>query len=133
MSNAPMSIELMTCLAAIGLAPAEARAQDRPDCPGKIICPLTCDLVRKDRCPVGPGEPLSEVSPTMISQEAQAEPISLNSSLHPLIDYFNRGQGKPRFVALLSSTCPACVFGAKAVRDSVLNAYPNAEISSDLR
>ena len=128
MSNAPMSIELMTCLAAIGLAPAEARAQDRPDCPGKIICPLTCDLVRKDRCPVGPGEPLSEVSPTMISQEAQAEPISLKNSLQPLLDYFNRGRGKPRFVALLSSTCPACVFGAKAVRDSVLNAYPNADI-----
>lgn len=29
---------------------------------------------------------------------------------------------------LVSSTCPACVFGAKAVRDSVLNAYPDADI-----
>ena len=56
MSNALMSIELMTCIAAISLAPAEARAQDRPDCPGKIICPLTGDLVCKDRCPPGENE-----------------------------------------------------------------------------
>ena len=56
MSNALMSIELMTCIAAISLAPAEARAQDRPDCPGKIICPVTGDLVCKDRCPLGENE-----------------------------------------------------------------------------
>ncbi|RJP33582.1 MAG: hypothetical protein C4547_12055 [Phycisphaerales bacterium] len=24
---------------------------DRPDCPGKIVCPLTGELVCKDRCP----------------------------------------------------------------------------------
>ncbi len=26
---------------------------DRPDCPGRIICPLTGDLVCRDRCPLG--------------------------------------------------------------------------------
>lgn len=25
---------------------------DRPDCPGKIVCPLTGELVCKDRCPL---------------------------------------------------------------------------------
>lgn len=25
--------------------------QDRPDCPGRIVCPLTGKLVCKDRCP----------------------------------------------------------------------------------
>jgi hypothetical protein len=25
----------------------------RPDCPGKIVCPLTGELVCKDRCPLG--------------------------------------------------------------------------------
>lgn len=25
---------------------------DRPDCPGRIVCPLTGKLVCKDRCPV---------------------------------------------------------------------------------
>ena len=27
-------------------------ATERPDCPGKIICPLTGQLVCKDRCPL---------------------------------------------------------------------------------
>jgi copper chaperone CopZ len=31
-------------------------------------------------------------------------------------------------VALVSATCPACVFGAKAVKASVLDAYPDADI-----
>ena len=128
MFTAVVPTGFLCCCVITGSACGQAYAQDRPDCPGKIICPLTVDLVCKDRCPIGAGESLSEVSPTMISQDAQAEPVSLKSSLRPLIDYFNSGQGKPRFVALVSSTCPACVFGAEAVRDSVLNAYPDADI-----
>ena len=138
MSNTLMSIELMTCIAAINLVPVEARAQERPDCPGKIICPLTGELVCKDRCPLGETEAAltrgccaadaPEVAPGMVSQQDQERPISLRDTLEPLIDHFNSGQGKARFVALLSSTCPACVFGAEAVRDSVLNAYPDADI-----
>ena len=43
-------------LATVGLAVAayavDARVSaDRPDCPGKIVCPLTGELVCKDRCP----------------------------------------------------------------------------------
>jgi hypothetical protein len=41
-------------LIAPGLAPASA---ERPDCPGKIECPLTGDLVCRDRCPLGAGAP----------------------------------------------------------------------------
>ena len=138
MSNALVSIELMICIAAISLAPVEAKAQDRPDCPGKIMCSLTGALVGNDRCPIGANEasriPLccaanaGEVSLGMVSWQDQDGPISLRDTLEPLIDHFNSGRGKPRFVALLSSTCPACVFGAKAVRESVLNAYPDADI-----
>jgi hypothetical protein len=29
---------------------------DRPDCPGRIICPLTDEPVCIDRCPVAAGE-----------------------------------------------------------------------------
>jgi hypothetical protein len=29
---------------------------DRPDCPGRILCPKTGKLVCKDRCPVTPAE-----------------------------------------------------------------------------
>jgi hypothetical protein len=33
------------------LAGLAAANSDRPDCPGKIVCPLTGKLVCKDRCP----------------------------------------------------------------------------------
>jgi len=29
-----------------------ASTGERPDCPGKIVCPLTGQLVCKDRCPL---------------------------------------------------------------------------------
>jgi hypothetical protein len=28
---------------------------NRPDCPGRIICPLTGELICRDRCPLGAG------------------------------------------------------------------------------
>lgn len=42
-------------LGAFGLASQTSGGGDaeRPDCPGKIICPLTGELVCKDRCPLG--------------------------------------------------------------------------------
>ena len=53
----------------------------------------------------------------------------LEDSIEPLREFFNAEVYGRRFVALLSSTCPACVFGAKAIRESVLEAYPDAELS----
>jgi hypothetical protein len=43
-------------LAAVGLAlvvyaAGPARFAERPDCPGKIVCPLTGELVCRDQCP----------------------------------------------------------------------------------
>jgi hypothetical protein len=32
---------------------ATADRAERPDCPGKIVCPLTGEPVCKDRCPLG--------------------------------------------------------------------------------
>ena len=43
---------LAASVPAAGLALA-AGSNNRPDCPGKIICPLTGELVCKDRCPLG--------------------------------------------------------------------------------
>lgn len=37
-------------LGAFGLV---SQTQDRPDCPGKIVCPITGELVCRDRCPIG--------------------------------------------------------------------------------
>ncbi len=42
----------VACVAAAGLALA-AGSNSRSDCPGQIICPLTGELVCKDRCPLG--------------------------------------------------------------------------------
>ena len=43
---------LVASVAAAGLALA-APSNSRPDCPGKIICLLTGELVCKDRYPLG--------------------------------------------------------------------------------
>ena len=55
--------------------------------------------------------------------------ISLENSLQPLIERFNADRDKPRVVAIVSATCGACVAGAIAVNESVLKAYPSADIS----
>ncbi len=55
--------------------------------------------------------------------------ISLDNSLEPLIERFNADRDKPRVVAIVSATCGACVAGAIAVHESVVTAYPSADIS----
>ena len=55
--------------------------------------------------------------------------ISLDSSLAPLIERFNADRDKPRVVAIVSATCGACVAGAIAVNESVVTAYPSADVS----
>ncbi|MBI4556731.1 MAG: hypothetical protein HY706_04045 [Candidatus Hydrogenedentes bacterium] len=46
---------LLALLIGLGTMGIAALAAERPDCPGKIICPLTGAPVCKDRCPVLPG------------------------------------------------------------------------------
>lgn len=55
--------------------------------------------------------------------------ISLENSLEPLIERFNSSRDKPRVVAIVSATCGACVAGAIAVNESVVSAYPSADVS----
>lgn len=55
--------------------------------------------------------------------------ISLDNSLEPLIERFNSDRDKPRVVAIVSATCGACVAGAIAVDESVVTAYPSADVS----
>ena len=54
--------------------------------------------------------------------------ISLDNSLEPLIERFNADRDRPRVVAIVSATCAACVSGAIAVNESVVNAYPWADV-----
>ncbi len=46
--------------AAAGLATKGQGATERPDCPGKIICPLTGELICVDQCPAGEAEPAAK-------------------------------------------------------------------------
>jgi hypothetical protein len=49
---APLTLLLVLGAGVAALAPSST-SQERPDCPGKIICPLTGELVCRDRCPLG--------------------------------------------------------------------------------
>lgn len=48
----------LLAVAAFGAMRLAAVSPDRPDCPGKIVCPLTGQLVCRDQCPtVDPDRP----------------------------------------------------------------------------
>ena len=49
----PLALIAAATIAATAYAVSSSSPTDRPDCPGKIVCPLTGDLVCKDRCPLG--------------------------------------------------------------------------------
>jgi len=54
--------------------------------------------------------------------------ISLADSVAPFRDRFNAHTDRPRFVAILSSTCGACVSGAVAVNEAILRGFKDADI-----
>ncbi len=47
----PIALIAAAGIAATAYAVSSSSSPDRTDCPGKIVCPLTGDLVCKDRCP----------------------------------------------------------------------------------
>lgn len=53
MATAGSGIAAATAVAAYMGATVKA---EREDCPGKIVCPLTGELVCSDRCPIRSGE-----------------------------------------------------------------------------
>ncbi|GJQ27816.1 MAG: hypothetical protein HBSAPP02_28480 [Phycisphaerae bacterium] len=54
---AASSVVLLT-VAAFGAMRWATTSTDRPDCPGKIVCPLTGELICRDQCPtVDPNRP----------------------------------------------------------------------------
>jgi hypothetical protein len=48
--------------------------------------------------------------------------VSLAAGLDPLVSAFNEAKARPRFAAILSPTCSACVHGAEAIKQAVLPA-----------
>lgn len=63
----------------------------------------------------------------------QPEPVDLaclGDSLDALREEFNANQDRPRLVTLLSPDCSPCELGSRAVRESVLEAYPGADLKT---
>lgn len=61
------------------------------------------------------------------------EPMtSLDGSLAALRDDFNAHKDRPRVISLLSPTCGACEYGVEALRDSVLRAFPDADLHVEI-
>ncbi len=54
---------------------------------------------------------------------------TIDESLDNLKDHFNKYQGKSRFISLLSPECPRCIEGAIAIREGILDKYPDKDIS----
>ena len=63
---------------------------------------------------------LSRQAPDQTSEAAGL--VSLAHGVSPLVSAFNAAKTRPRFLAILSPTCPACVHGAEAVKAAVLPA-----------
>lgn len=53
-------------------------------------------------------------------EAAAAGLVSLAADVSPLVSAFNATKGRPRFLAILSPTCGACVHGAEAIKAAVL-------------
>jgi len=51
------------------------------------------------------------------------------TSLEPVKSYFNQNKDKNRLLVIMSSSCGVCINGANAVRESVLNQYPDKKLS----
>jgi len=54
--------------------------------------------------------------------------IQFLESLEPVKTYFNENHGKNRFIALLSPECPRCVEGALAIKEGILDEYPDKDL-----
>ncbi len=58
--------------------------------------------------------------------------LSLERSLEPLQEFFNANADTVRFLGVVSPTCGPCVEGSRAVKRSMLEAFPQAKIAAGL-
>lgn len=120
----------------IGVCCLQELSVTQSNTPQASCCPPPASAAKPQGTSAAPRRHGGCCAPPAVSADAGAATLEkdavvteLDDTLQPLIDDFNKGAGKPRFVALLSSTCPACVFGAKAVQASILDAYPDADMA----
>ncbi len=61
----PITLFIATALGVTAFAVSSSSSTERADCPGKIVCPLTGDLVCEDRCPVGAESDVANTNATL--------------------------------------------------------------------
>lgn len=61
----PVALVVAVAIAASAYTVSSSSYTDRADCPGKIVCPLTGQLVCNDRCPLGKDK--NEKQPVLLS------------------------------------------------------------------
>ena len=72
----PIALVVAGAVAAAGYATSMSSSADRADCPGKIICPLSGELVCEDQCPVG-----SDAQETTATAERAENPSNCEGTL----------------------------------------------------
>ncbi len=70
-STAILSLIVAAVIAMASFAAATSHADERSECPGKILCPITDDLVCRDRCPLG-SKTIAEKTPVCCSSDVDA-------------------------------------------------------------
>ncbi|MHC4976957.1 MAG: hypothetical protein ACYTF7_10190 [Planctomycetota bacterium] len=54
-----------------------------------------------------------------VADAQEPDVVSLERSIHPLQEWFESYEGKPRVLAVLSPRCEHCVAGARAIREAL--------------
>jgi hypothetical protein len=72
--------------------------------------------------------PNGESPSSQVSEDADAPVVELHGSLQLLQQQFNRDRGNLRAIALFSPTCSGCVYGARAVKQEIVDAGGNANV-----
>src|SRR5262245_37382637 len=103
MTRSAVSLTLLLVLGMPGQATTESGASCQKDC-------------------------CKRMTPSGSSAGAAANLTSLAHDLSPLAKAFNAAKDRPRFLALLSPTCSACIHGAEAIKVSVLPVKDKVEV-----
>ena len=101
-------------LAAAGPAQDGDSASRARDCSGSVC--------RRDCCKS------ARASATAGQDPEAAGLVSLSDGVSRLASDFNAAKARPRFVAILSPTCSACVHGAEAIKAAILPARDELDV-----
>lgn len=69
----PITLFAAVALGVTAFAVSSSSPTERDDCPGKIVCPLTGELVCEDQCPVGTESDIASTNATLQLDATRAD------------------------------------------------------------